>query len=352
MIKKIIHIDMDAYYAAIEQRDNPSLRGKPVIVGGNPKRRGVVATCSYEARKYGVRSAMSTAYALRLCPQAIVIPPRFEVYRQISEDIRQLFYAVTPLVEPLSLDEAYLDVSESTYQKGSATLIAKALKRDIFQLTGLTASAGVSYNKMLAKIASDVNKPNGIHIILPEQAEAFIAALPIEKIHGIGKSTALKMHGLGIGTGKELRAAGEKLLIQHFGKKGLFYYQVACGIDLRAVKSKRIRKSIGSEITFAYDLKDDKDIIEALFLQNYKAFSLLAQRNCYAKTVTIKVKYSDFSQITRSHSVSPYFLHEDSAKEWITRLYKDSPRQLPVRLVGVSYSGLIESFKQSQPSLF
>lgn len=353
MNRKIIHIDMDAFYASVEQRDNPKLRGKPVIVGGRSESRGVVATCSYEARQYGIRSAMPTSKALRLCPHAILISPRFETYRAISGQIRTLMLAITPLVEPLSLDEAYLDVTNNQHERGSAIRIAERLRQEIYSATELTASAGVSYNKMLAKIASDLNKPNGLSVILPEQGADFIATLPIEKIHGIGKATTTKMHQMRIKTGADLKAAGEALLIRHFGKMGFFYYQIACGNDPREVKPQRERKSIGVEKTFAQDLTHPDNILAALYEKNHEAFSLLREKQQHAKTLTIKLKYSDFSQITRSHSINPYFMTAENADYWIAELYRQIPTNQGVRLVGVSYSNFTErSNAPQQMSLF
>lgn len=350
--RKIIHIDMDAFYASIEQRDFPELRGKAVIVGGSPQSRGVVATCSYEARRFGIRSAMSCAQAYRLCPQAIFVPPRFDVYRAVSDEIRRLFLAVTPLVEPLSLDEAYLDVTHSGILQGSASRIADLLRRQIFEHTRLTASAGVSYNKMLAKIASDLNKPNGMAVILPQDGAAFAAALPVHKFHGIGKVTATKMHSLGIRSGADMLAAGEKELLRHFGKSGLFYYQIAGGNDPRPVQSRRERKSIGAETTFAHDLYQTQDILAALAARNAEAFALLESKNLHARTLSIKLKFSDFSQITRSISIKPYFFTAADAWRHIERLYRDCPQKQAVRLAGVSFSGLQTKDIPLQPDLF
>lgn len=350
--RKIIHIDMDAFYAAIEQRDFPELRGKPVVVGGSPQSRGVVATCSYEARAFGIRSAMPTAQAYRLCPQAIFVPPRFEVYRAVSQQIRRLFLHITPLVEPLSLDEAYLDVSHCRFLQGSASRIAAYLRQEIFTHTQLTASAGVSYNKMLAKIASDLNKPNGMAVILPEDGAAFAAALPVEKFHGIGKITAATMKSLGIYTGADMLAAGEKKLVQHFGKSGIFYHQIAGGNDPRPVQASRERKSIGAETTFAHDLFDRSDILTALSARNREAFAQLEAKNLCARRLSIKLKFSDFTQITRSITISPYFFSAEDAWRNIERLYAQCPQEKAVRLAGVSFAGLIHKDIAIQPDLF
>ena len=266
--RKIIHIDMDAFYASVEQRDFPELRGKPLVVGGDPNGRGVVAAASYEVRQFGVRSAMSCYEARKRCPEVIFVRPRFEVYRAVSSDIRNIMYSLTPHVEPLSLDEAYLDVTGLTVHKGSATLMANWLRTQILQHTGLTASAGVSFNKMLAKIASDINKPNGTAIITPEDADAFISTLPIERFHGIGKATARRLHAMGVTNGADLRRMSAEVLINEFGKRGQFYHDIAHGRDERAVKSERLHKSVGSETTFRENLNDDTALRVQIYEQN------------------------------------------------------------------------------------
>ena len=350
--RKIIHIDMDAFYASVEQRDYPELRGKPLIVGGDPNGRGVVATASYEARQFGIHSAMSCYRARQLCPQAVFVRPRFDVYRAISLQIRELMQVYTSLVEPLSLDEAYLDVTASPYEYGSATLIANRLRNDIERATGLTASAGVSYNKMLAKIASELNKPNGTAVIVPEQALDFIANLSVKKFHGIGKATVKTLHEMGIFTGLDLRNTPNEVLRQRFGKRGEFYHQIAHGIDNRPVKAERVHKSVGSEITFVQNSLDRAVILQALYQENRQAFSDLQRKNKWARTLTIKLKYSDFSQVTRSHTVSQPFMEETMAHGWIDWLYDQAPHQLPVRLVGVTYSNLIDIDDLDQLTLF
>ncbi len=353
MTRKIIHLDMDAFFAAVEQRDNPALRGKPVIVGGDPSARGVVSTCSYEARRLGVHSAMPAAQARKLCPNGIFLRPRFAVYRRASVEICAIMCRFSETIEPLSLDEAYLDVSASRLFRGSATRIAEALRAAIYRETGLTASAGISYNKMLAKIASDLNKPNGIAVIPPEAADAFIGHLPVARFHGIGKATAARLNALGIHTGADLRAAREAILTQHFGKRGKFYHQVAHGVDLREVTPSRVRKSVGSELTFVNDLSDSGEILAALFQQNRSAFAAMADKSLGARTLTIKIKYRDFSQITRTRSIEEPFPDAESAHDWIHLLYADTPQHLPVRLVGVTYSGLQALTRRPrQPALF
>ncbi|WP_298807923.1 DNA polymerase IV [uncultured Psychrobacter sp.] len=338
--RKIIHIDMDAFYASVEQRDFPELRGKPLVVGGDPNGRGVVAAASYEVRQFGVRSAMSCYEARKRCPEVIFVRPRFEIYRAVSSDIRNIMYSLTPHVEPLSLDEAYLEVTGLTVHKGSATLMANWLRAQILQHTGLTASAGVSFNKMLAKIASDINKPNGTAIITPEDADAFISTLPIERFHGIGKATARRLHAMGVTNGADLRRMSAEVLINEFGKRGQFYHDIAHGRDERAVKSERLHKSVGSETTFRENLNDDTALRVQIYEQNADAFAQLHKKNLIAHTITLKVKYADFTQITRTHTLTTAFSSAESAHYWLDKLFLDIPRQLPIRLVGVTFSSL------------
>jgi DNA polymerase-4 len=338
--RKIIHIDMDAFYASVEQRDFPEFRGKPLVVGGDPNGRGVVAAASYEVRQFGVRSAMSCYEARKRCPEVIFVRPRFEVYRAVSSDIRNIMYSLTPHVEPLSLDEAYLEVTGLTVHKGSATLMANWLRAQILQHTGLTASAGVSFNKMLAKIASDINKPNGTAIITPEDADAFISTLPIERFHGIGKATARRLHAMGVTNGADLRRMSADVLIDEFGKRGQFYHDIAHGRDERAVKSERLHKSVGSETTFRENLSDDTALRVQIYEQNADAFAQLHKKNLIAHTITLKVKYADFTQITRTHTLTTAFSSAESAHYWLDKLFLDIPRQLPIRLVGVTFSSL------------
>jgi len=338
--RKIIHIDMDAFYASVEQRDFQELRGKPLVVGGDPNGRGVVAAASYEVRQFGVRSAMSCYEARKRCPEVIFVRPRFEVYRAVSSDIRNIMYSLTPHIEPLSLDEAYLDVTGLTVHKGSATLMANWLRTQILQHTGLTASAGVSFNKMLAKIASDINKPNGTAIITPEDADAFISTLPIERFHGIGKATARRLHAMGVTNGADLRRMSAEVLINEFGKRGQFYHDISHGRDERAVKSERLHKSVGSETTFRENLNDDTALRVQIYEQNADAFAQLHKKNLIAHTITLKVKYADFTQITRTHTLTTAFSSAESAHYWLDKLFLDIPRQLPIRLVGVTFSSL------------
>ncbi|MBS3952132.1 MAG: DNA polymerase IV [Methylomicrobium sp.] len=340
-IKKIIHVDMDAFFAAIEQRDFPEYRDKPLIVGGSPYSRGVVATCNYEARQYGIHSAMSCAKALQLCPHALFVKPRFEVYRSVSNTIRTIFAEFTRQFEPLSLDEAYLDVTDSPDFQGSATRIALAIKARIKEETGLTASAGISYNKFLAKIASDINKPDGLFVIRPEQGPAFVEQLPIGKFHGIGKATEKKMHQLGVYTGNDLRKLSLTILQQHFGKAGAYYFHIARAIDHRSVRSDRITKSIGVEITLPEDIDDCDEILTRLTALLEKALTKVTDKNLQACTLTIKVKYFDFKQITRSRT-----FHESITKKMdSTALIKDLLKSTDagtkkVRLLGITLSSL------------
>ena len=279
MNRKIIHIDMDAFFAAVEQRDHPELRGKPVIVGGQPNSRGVVATCSYEARRFGIHSAMPSSRAYQLCPHAIFIRPRIPAYRQVSLQIHSIFRNYTNLIEPLSLDEAYLDVTASSLFRGSATLIAENIRKEILKQTGVTASAGISYNKFLAKLASDMNKPDGQYVIKPDQGETFVEQLPIGKFFGVGKVTEARMQSLGIYTGADLKAKSLQELCELFGKSGAYYYDIARGIDQRPVTSHRIRKSIGSETTFQQDLSRREEMLEWLYKLAREVITLCNQKN-------------------------------------------------------------------------
>ena len=339
--RKIIHIDMDAFYAAVEQRDNPNYRNKPVIVGGKPESRGVVATCSYEARVYGVHSAMPSAQAERLCPQAIFIKPRFDAYREASEAIRSIFAQYCDCVEPLSMDEAYLDVSASELFQGSATLLAKHLKQEIFRQTELTASAGVSFNKFLAKLASDQDKPNGLYVITPEQALAFVENLGIGKFHGIGPATEKRMQQLGIKTGRDLKQIPLAVLQQHFGKAASHYANIARGIDERPVNAQRERKSVGVETTFQQDLQDPQLVLEQLHQLLKQALKKLAEKQLSAHTLTIKIKYQNFIQITRGRTLSSEIKDDSIALQLITDLLQTTEiQQKKVRLLGVTLSAL------------
>ena len=338
---KIIHIDMDAFYASVEQRDEPTLRGRPVIVGGDPDGRGVVAACSYEARRFGIHSAMPSSRARRLCPEAVFLRPRFEIYRAVSLRIHAVYREFTELIEPLSLDEAYLDVTGSPLCGGSAARLAAEIKDRIKQETGLTASAGVSYNKFLAKIASDMDKPDGLYVITPDQGEAFVQALPVRKFHGIGQATEAKMNALGIHTGADLKRLSRESLCRYFGKAGLYYYDIARAVDLRPVNPGRARKSIGSETTLAEDVADTTAMLSILDERARKVIELLHDKSLAARTLTIKVKYDNFQQVTRSISLEEPFQRYDEIQPLLPELLaRTDAGARRVRLLGVSVSGL------------
>lgn len=342
-MRKIIHVDMDAFYASVEQRDHPELRGKPVIVGGKPGSRGVVAACSYEARRFGIHSAMPASTALHRCPEALFVAPRFEVYRRVSEQIHQIFREFTAMVEPLSLDEAFLDVSSTTRWQGSATLIAQEIKTRIKMATGLTASAGVSYNKFLAKIASDVNKPDGLFVITPEQSEEFIAQLPVGRFFGVGKVTERKMHALGLKTGADIRAWSESSLIEHFGKMGMFFYLIARGIDDRPVSARK-RKSISKEITFPEDINGREQMFPVLLELAEKVSDNLIRKHLAAGVLMVKIKYADFRQVTRRQVLtqptqSIHTLHA----EINGLLDRTGTDRMPVRLLGIGVARLVSA---------
>ncbi len=331
---------MDAFYAAVEQRDQPELRNKPVAVGGAGKR-GVVASASYEARKFGVRSAMPSVTARRLCPDLIFVKSRFEVYKQVSQQIRAIFLDYTNLVEPLSLDEAYLDVTQNSKGIKSATLIAQEIRKRIYEETQLTASAGVSFNKFLAKIASDVNKPNGIKIITPQEAAAFIDELPIEKFHGVGRVTAEKMKRMGIYKGADLKQWQEMDLVQRFGKVGRHYYQIVRGEDNRLVNPNRIRKSIGAERTFSEDLTEVAVMKEKLSYLAEIVFEYMQKSDNFGRTVTLKIKSADFKTYTRSKSFAGELSQLAHLVAVAHELLENSEEELDaVRLLGVSVSNL------------
>lgn len=332
---------MDAFYASVEQRDRPELQGIPVAVGGS-SRRGVVASASYEARQFGVRSAMPSAMALQLCPQLIFVKSRFDVYREVSRQIRAIFHEYTDLVEPLSLDEAYLDVTEPKAGPHSATLIAREIRQKIFERTSLTASAGVSFNKFLAKIASDINKPNGMKVILPEEAEAFLESLPIEKFHGIGRVTARKMKQMGIFTGRELKQWDKIKLVERFGKAGLHYYHIVRAEDNRPVNPNRVRKSIGAERTFSEDLREIPDMKEKLKYITRVVFDYMDKAQNYGRTVTLKIKSSDFQITTRSRTFGGEIRRYKQLLEVVFGLLEENREQIEaVRLLGVSVSNLL-----------
>lgn len=343
--RKIIHIDMDAFYASIEQRDNPEYRGKPIAVGGSPEGRGgVVATASYEARKFGVRSAMPSKKALQLCAHLIFIRPRFEVYKEVSQKIREIFHRYTDLIEPLSLDEAFLDVTEDKQNIGSAIEVAKHIKSDIKNELGLTASAGISINKFVAKIASDMNKPDGLTFIGPSRIQTFMESLPVEKFFGVGKVTAEKMKRLGIHTGADLKKLSEAELNRRFGKPGKFYFNIVRGIDNREVQPHRETKSVGAEDTFPYDLKEIGEMFEALEKLGAIVHGRMRRHGLKGRTITIKIKYHDFKQVTRSQSLpTPTDDIESMINISKELLAATDLEEKKIRLLGISISNFRES---------
>ena len=338
LIRKIIHIDMDAFYASVEQRDDPTLKGKPLAVG-HPAKRGVVAAASYEARGFGVRSAMPSIVALRKCPELIFVPPRFDVYREVSRQVQAIFKVYTPLVEPLSLDEAYLDVTDNLKGIPTAWETAKEIRARIYKETRLTASAGISGNKFLAKIASDYRKPNGQFAIMPDQAEAFVATLPVAKFHGVGPKTTVKMRALGIETGADLRRQSLAFLQQHFGKAGSWYHEIAQGRDDRLVQPDRERKSSGSETTFSEDLTDPVQIEAGVIAMADDVWSWCEKAKARGRTVTVKIKWADFQISTRSRSMETAIQTREKLHELALDLIRSVlPPPKGVRLVGVTLS--------------
>ena len=338
--RKIIHVDMDAFYASVEQRDNPELRGKPVAVGGS-RERGVVAAASYEARKFGVHSAMSSITAKRKCPDLIFVRPRFDAYKVISLQIREIFAEYTPIIEPLSLDEAYLDVTENLKGIASATQIAEEIRARIRAETELTASAGVSYNKFLAKLASDHRKPDGLFVITPAMGPEFVETLPVRKFHGVGPATAAKMTRFGIKTGLDLRAQTLAFLQQHFGKAGSYYYGVARGVDERPVRADRIRKSVGAENTFLADLSTYEAARDALREIVDKVWEYCEGSGLRGRTVTLKVKFANFRQITRSRTGQMQITTRNELEQLSNTLLEPLfPVARGIRLLGVSLSSL------------
>ncbi|NLZ72900.1 MAG: DNA polymerase IV [Bacteroidales bacterium] len=341
MLRKIIHIDMDAFYASVEQRDNPELKGKPVAVGHSSKR-GVVAAASYEARKYGVRSAMPSMRAKKLCPHLIFVPGRMQVYKEVSKEIHKIFRKYTNKIEPLSLDEAFLDVTQNKYDIPYAITIAKEIKESIKRNLDLTASAGVSYNKFLAKIASDLRKPDGLCTIHPEQAMEFIENLPIESFWGVGPVTAKKMHRLGIHKGIDLKLHSLESLVRHFGKSGQVYYDFSRGIDLRPVEPYRERKSVGCEKTLEKSITLQSSIIIELYHIAKELVYRVEKSQFKGNTLTLKVRFDDFSQITRSHTINHSLFELKEILQIAKRLLQTIEYKLPIRLMGLSVSNPIQ----------
>lgn len=347
-IRKIIHIDMDAFYASVEQRDNPELKGKPVAVGGS-RSRGVVAAASYEARKFGVRSAMPSVTAFRRCPDIIFVKPRFEVYKEVSQIIRNIFFEYTDLVEPLSLDEAYLDVTNNKIGLPSATLIAEEIRKKVYESTSLTCSAGISINKFLAKTASDINKPNGFKLIKPDEAVSFIETLKVKDFFGVGKVTAEKMKRMGIHTGLDLKNKSQGFLTKNFGKSGAYYFNICRAIDNREVNPNRIRKSVSIENTYDNDLIDIQDIFTELDVLSKALEKRLSINKIKGKTVNIKIKYADFEQVTRSKT-SQSWLSETKEYEplWKEIMIDTRLTEKPIRLLGLGLSNLNTEEKDEQ----
>jgi len=340
IVRKIIHIDMDAFFASVEQLDNPELRGKPIAVGGSGER-SVVAAASYEARKFGVRSAMPSVIAKRLCPDLIFVKHNFARYTEVSASIHEIFREYTDLIEPLSIDEAFLDVTEDKKRIGSATLIAKRIRNEIKSKTGLTASAGVSVNKFLAKIASDINKPDGLFLIKPEEAEKFIEELSVEKFYGIGKVTAQKMHKLGIHTGADLKKWDLAALVRNFGKAGVFFYDIVRGIDERPVEPDQERKSVGTELTYEKDLITRFEVIAELYKLEKELMERLEHSDTTGRTITLKVKFSDFRQITRSKTLQNFIRDFDTLHKEVSGIRKSLKLEgSRIRLLGLSISNL------------
>lgn len=346
--RKIIHIDMDAFYASVEQLDRQELKGKPIAVGGSADR-GVVAAASYEARKYKVHSALSSKIAKQRCPDLIFVKPRFKRYKEISNSIMEVFRSYTDLVEPLSLDEAYLDVTYNKKQCKSAIKIAMLIRKDIKEKVGLTASAGVSFNKFLAKTASDINKPDGLSVILPDQAIDFMKEMPIERFHGIGEVTAKKMHALGIKNGKDLMQLEVSFLLEKFGKQGKHFFNIVHANDHREVKANRIRKSIGTEETFAHDLEDKDEMMHQLHAMLEKVSRNMVRLNTKGKTVHVKIKFDDFTQKVRSKTLMEYTDSVDQLWTGISEIMNDSNLiERAVRLLGVSVSKLDTDVERNQ----
>jgi DNA polymerase-4 len=349
--RKIIHVDMDAFFASVEQRDQPALRGKPVAVGYG-RERGVVAAASYEARRFGVRSAMPSVTALRKCPELIFTPPRFDVYKKVSLQIRAIFAQFTPLIEPLSLDEAYLDVTDFLGDETTATAAAQSIRALIRSQTGLTASAGVSYNKFLAKLASDQNKPDGLFVITPKQGPAFVETLPVTKFHGVGPATADRMRRLGIETGRDLKACPQGFLEDHFGKAGAYYYAIARGIDERPVRPDRERKSVGAEKTFLTDLFTFEQGAAVLPALVDKVWRACEGANVHGRTLTLKVKYADFHQITRSQTeAAPIATVSEFERRGLALLAPIFPTRRGVRLLGLTLSGFAPTLPSTDAQL-
>jgi DNA polymerase-4 len=349
--RKVIHVDMDAFYTSIEQRDNPHLLGKPVVVGGSGKR-SVVAAASYDARKYGIFSAMPMAVAQRKCNHLIILPPRFDQYRKVSVVIREIFNQFTHLVEPLSLDEAFLDVTVNKFDERSATVLARRIKRRIFEETKLSCSAGVSINKFLAKMASGMSKPDGLTIIKPDEIDTFVSTLPIERFFGIGQATSSKMKKMGIFTGADLQKLSEAELVRHFGKNGRYYSQISRGIDERPVEPHRIRKSLSVERTYEEDLTGEEEIKEALRHLSRLLYNSIESRGIKGRTISLKVRYPDFTTLNRSITSGDFVCEQQAIYDAVIHLLSTLPdRKIEFRLLGIGLSNLNTESEFQQLSL-
>lgn len=342
--RKIIHVDMDAFYASVEMREDPSLKDKPVIIARHPKEtggKGVVATANYEARKYGIHSAMSSQKAYELCPNAVFVSGNFDLYREVSAQVREIFKRYTDLIEPLSLDEAYLDVTKNKMNMKSATVIAKRIQREVWDEVHLTCSAGVSYNKFIAKLASDYQKPAGITVIPPEKASAFLLDLPIEKFYGVGKKTVERMHELNVFTGKDLYQLDQMTLIHHFGRMGFSLYRKVRGIDDGPVRASRERKSIGKENTYNHVLQTDNEVIAELRHLSKRVYQTLIKHQKHGKTVVLKIRYADFETITKRMTLPDYLSNENDVFFYVQNMwYEIGKIEKEVRLLGVTVTNL------------
>ncbi|HFI0469651.1 TPA: DNA polymerase IV [Streptococcus suis] len=349
--RKIIHIDMDAFFAAIEVRDNPELTGKPVIIGADPRLsggRGVVSTCSYEARVFGIHSAMSSKEAYERCPQAVFISGNYEKYQEVGRQVREIFHRYTDLVEPMSIDEAYLDVTENKLGLTSAVKIAKLIQYDIWNELHLTASAGVSYNKFLAKIASDMEKPHGLTLILPEDAVGVLASLPVEQFHGVGKKTVERLHEMGVYTGQDLLDVPEMVLIDRFGRFGYDLYRKARGISNSPVKVDRVRKSIGKEKTYRKLLYRDEDVMKELVSLCQRVAASLVRNEKKGRTIVLKVRYGDFSTLTKRHSLDEATDQADVMERQVRQLFEEvGQAENGIRLLGVTVTNFMEGDNQN-----
>ncbi|HEM5987968.1 TPA: DNA polymerase IV [Streptococcus suis] len=348
--RKIIHVDMDAFFAAIEVRDNPTLKGKPVVIGADPRLsggRGVVSTCSYEARAFGIHSAMSSKEAYERCPQAVFISGNYEKYQEVGRQVREIFHRYTDLVEPMSIDEAYLDVTENKLGLSSAVKIAKLIQYDIWNELHLTASAGVSYNKFLAKIASDMEKPHGLTLILPEDAVEVLASLPVDKFHGVGKKTVERLHEMGVFTGKDLLGVPEMTLIDTFGRFGYDLYRKARGISNSPVKPNRVRKSIGKERTYRKLLYRDEDVMKELVSLCKRVEASLVRNEKKGRTIVLKVRYGDFSTLTKRHSLEDATNQVDVIEREVRQLFEEvGQAEKGIRLLGVTVTNFMEGDNQ------